>query len=88
MRAVYDTWAERDLDEYLERYAKGSDETERRLRTCAFCGDNFDMDDGKLIETYGTSPIRIRGKRPDYLYICDSCLRSADEIREDDDYEY
>lgn len=83
---IAETWAEQDLNEYLERYARGSDETTRRLRTCAICGEDFDLSDGKEIETCRLSPLRIEGKRPNKIYICDFCLGSADEI-EGDDYE-
>lgn len=88
MNRVYETWAERDLDRYLERYDEGAEETEKRMRECALCGAEFDREEGKLIETKNTSPIRIRGKRPKCIYICDSCIEEIYEIREEDDYEY
>ena len=82
MRA--ETWAEQDLDEYLKRYAEGSDETERRSRTCAICGETFDCEDGKAIELCIGSPIRINGHRPDYICICGFCYDTADTIGEDE----
>lgn len=83
----HDTWAEQDLDRYLADYAKGSDETERRKRTCAICGDEFDRAEGKVIGLYMDSPIKIKGKRPNSIYICDCCLNSAEDIEGDEDYE-
>ena len=84
MRAVYDTWAERDLDEYLEAYAKGSDETERRMITCDICGDDFDFEDGKVIDVCRLSPIKIRGNRPESIYLCRHCYNNAEDIGEDE----
>ena len=78
-----ETWAEQLLDEYLKRDAEGSEETARRLRTCAICGNDFDLDDGKEIETCVLSPLRIEGKRPNKIYICNFCMDSADEIEGD-----
>ncbi len=72
---MHGTWAERDLDNYLKRYAEGSDETERRTCTCDFCGKNFDYLDGKVIEVGRLSNIKIRGNRPEELYICRTCLK-------------
>lgn len=83
----HETWAEQDLDRYLEAYAKGSDETERRKRTCAVCGEEFDRDDGKVIELCAASPVRIKGRRPEYLYFCNYCLHSAEDIEGEEDYE-
>ena len=81
---MYGTWAERDLDNYLERYAKGSDETERRTVKCDFCGEDFDYADGKVIEPCVASNIRIRGHRPDQMYICNYCLNTAYDIELED----
>lgn len=78
---------EQYLDAYLKDYAKGSDMTERRLRQCAICGDKFDLSDGVEIFLYMNSPIRIKGKRPNSICICDSCYEMADKIESEDDYE-
>ena len=82
-----ETMNEQYLDAYLEEYAKGSDLTERRLRTCAICGDKFDLKNGKEISLYSGSPIRIEGKRPNSITICNYCYEMADEIESEDDYE-
>ena len=83
----HETWAEQDLDRYLESYAKGSDETERRKRTCAVCGDDFDRAEGKELTLYMDSPIKIRGKRPNSICICNYCLQNAEDIEGEEDYE-
>lgn len=77
---MHGTWAERDLDNYLRKYAQGSDETERRTCTCAFCGDSFDYLDGKEIETCSGSNLRVKGKRPEVIYICNYCYNTANNI--------
>ena len=82
-----ETWAEQDLLEYDKRYSAGSEETERRLRECAICGSDFDLEDGKIISLCRESTIRIQGKRPKYIYICNCCYGSADEIESEDEYE-
>lgn len=79
-----ETWAEQDLDRYLDAYAKGSDETERRTVTCDFCGQKFDYEDGKVLETCAASNIRIRGNRPSQLYICNYCYELATNIELED----
>ena len=84
---IAETWAEQDLNRYLEEYAKGSEETERRKRTCAFCGDTFDIEDGKAFYLYRASHIRVNGELPDTICICGSCYRNAEEIESEDDYE-
>lgn len=78
---------EQYLDAYLITYAKGSDLTERRLRRCAICGDKFDLADGVEIGLFMDSPIKIDGKRPNSICICNSCYRNADKIESEDDYE-
>jgi hypothetical protein len=82
-----ETWAERDLNEYLKRYAEGSDETERRQITCDICGFEFDYEDGKAIDLCRLSPIKIRGKKPDSIYICRDCYNGAENIGEDELWE-
>lgn len=77
---MHGTWAERDLDNYLRKYAEGSEETERRTCTCDFCGENFDYLDGKVIETCRKSDLKIRGNRPEQLFICNYCYNSAYNI--------
>lgn len=77
---IAETWAEQDLNEYLERYSRGCDETEKRTCTCDFCGGNFDYLDGKIIEPCVKSRLRIQGKRPEVLYICNYCYESAYDI--------
>lgn len=79
-----ETWAEQDLDRYLEAYAKGSEETERRRCICDFCGEAFDYKDGKIIETCAASNIKIRGNRPTELHICNYCLSTAYDIELED----
>ena len=81
------TWAEQDLDEYDKRYSAGSEETERRQRECAICGRSFDLADGKVIDIYMASHIRIKGCRPDFIYMCNSCYNNADEIESEEEYE-
>lgn len=80
----YDTWAEQDLDNYLRRYAEGSDETERRLKMCDICGQEFDYEDGKVIDLCKASPIQIKGRRPESIYICRYCYNGAENIGEDE----
>ena len=75
-----ETMNEEYLDRYLKDYAKGSDITERRQRVCAICGDKFDMDDGVEMYLYRVSPIRINGKRPEKICICDECYIGAEKI--------
>ena len=77
---MHGTWAERDLDNYLRKYAEGSEETERRTYTCAFCGESFDYLDGKVIETCRHSSLKIQGKRPEEIYICNYCYNNAYNI--------
>lgn len=83
-----ETMNEQYLDIYLADYARGSDLTEKRQRVCAICGDRFDLSDGVEITLYMDSPIRIKGKRPNSICICDSCYESAEKIESEDDYEY
>lgn len=85
MRA--ETWAEQDLNEYDKRYSAGSEETERRQRECAICGCSFDLEDGKVIDIYMASHIRIDGCRPEFIYICNCCYNNAEEIESEDEYE-
>lgn len=84
---MYSTWAEQELSRHLEEYAKGSDETERRTKKCAICGDEFDCDEGKCIELGVETTIRIKGKKPEHIYICNYCLHSAGDIEMEDSYE-
>lgn len=84
---MVETWAEADLNEYDKRYSAGSEETEKRLRTCAICGCDFDLSEGKIIDICRASKIRIDGERPEYIYICDCCYGGADEIESEDEYE-
>ena len=83
-----DTWAERDLDEYLRNYARGSDWTERRQRKCMLCGDTFDLADGVNLTIFRNSPIRVNGEIPEYICICNSCYGGAEKIESEDEYEY
>lgn len=77
---MHGTWAERDLDDYLRKYAQGSEETTKRTCTCDFCGDKFDYLDGKIIETCRKSTLQIQGKRPDKIHICNYCYKTAYKI--------
>lgn len=81
---MHGTWAERDLDNYLKKYSEGSDETERRTVTCDFCGDKEDYLDCKRINVCARSDIKIRGNRPEELYICRFCYNNAEDIREEE----
>lgn len=75
-----ETMNEEYLDRYLKDYAKGSEMTDRRIRRCAICGEKFDLDDGVEMFTYKGSPIRIEGKRPEKICICDECYIGAEKI--------
>ena len=75
-----ETMNEEYLDRYLKDYAKGSEMTDRRIRRCAICGEKFDLDDGVEMFIYKGSPIRIEGKRPEKIYICDECYIGAEKI--------
>lgn len=81
---MHGTWAERDLDNYLKKYAQGSEETAKRMCTCDFCGDTFDYLDGKVIEVCRGSNLRIRGNRPEELHICNFCYKNAYNIELED----
>ena len=82
---MHGTWAERDLDNYLKKYAEGSDETSRRMITCDICGEDFDFLDGKVIDTCRCSSLRNRnGDRPTSIYLCRYCYNSAENIGEDE----
>lgn len=76
-----ETMNEEYLERYLEDYARGSDETEKRypVHHCAICGDRFG-DGGKEFYLSRFSGIRINGKKMKKLYICDSCYENAEEI--------
>lgn len=82
-----ETMNEQYLDIYLAEYAKGSDLTEKRLKRCAICGDKFDLSDGVEMGLFMDSPIRIHGKRPNSIYVCNSCYELAEKIESEDDYE-
>lgn len=85
---MVETWAEQDLLEYDKRYSAGSDETERRLRTCDICGRQFDFSEGKCIELYRSSPIRIKGQKPEYIVLCGCCYRGADDLEDESEGDY
>lgn len=85
---MVDTWAEYDLEQHLARLGRYDEETERRLKTCMLCGAEFDPENGKALSLYRSSPIRIKGRQPDQLFICNNCYEDAEEIESEDDYEF
>ena len=88
MRSMAQTMNEQYLDIYLDEYAKGSDETEKRQRECAICGDKFDLEECFEIRLYMDSTIKIQGKRPNSICLCKWCYESVEKIESEDDYEY
>ena len=70
------------LDLYLRKYSEGSDETERRTLQCDFCGDKVDFTECRRVDVCTASHIRIRGHRPDELYICNYCFGTAVRVEE------
>lgn len=68
------------LDRYLADYAKGSEMTDKRQKRCALCGERFDISAGVEMYIYKSSPIKIDGKRPTKICVCDECYIGAEKI--------